>query len=428
MTIYNPFGIPFADVKADNLEILKNVAEGWFVEYKKEGQNGNKIAKSVSSFSNSYGGIYFLGIEANKNNKAENIIGVSDSPDRIRDSLRNNCNPFPIFDTYTIKLSDGNNVIMVVIPEGENPPYIHIDGRIYRRLGASSDPISENDRHTIDMLYNKSRKYLDEIEEFRNSELTYCKGDEVPHLEVYINVKPFRSYRIYDLFQEEEREKLLKLFNDKTVIGNKDYSVEGKIDFDTISTYNRSIVIRNQKGIDLAYNGLTVEIDVFGNLKLLIPISKRKFESDKYYKRFAELKDKYTGANIIDFLDARSLYGAITCLVHIYCKYLFDKGYKESVEVKLRLTNCYRSSLYMSSDKYIEHIERYGLPICMKDEQYFPIMPLEEKVAKIADDPITFCNVLFAEVSLALGLPYDVAIISILQEMIKNKQNPTIIK
>jgi predicted HTH transcriptional regulator len=61
--MFYPFGKSFIKVKEKDLELLKSVAEGWYVEYKKEKQNGKKIAKSISSFANSHGGIYFIGIE-----------------------------------------------------------------------------------------------------------------------------------------------------------------------------------------------------------------------------------------------------------------------------------------------------------------------------------------------------------------------------
>jgi hypothetical protein len=49
----------------------------------------------------------------------------------IRDSVRGNLQPFPYFETFSINLSNEKKVLMAVISEGNNPPYIHSDGKIY---------------------------------------------------------------------------------------------------------------------------------------------------------------------------------------------------------------------------------------------------------------------------------------------------------
>lgn len=200
--MFYPFGKSFIKVKEKDLELLKSVAEGWYVEYKKEKQNGKKIAKSISSFANSHGGIYFIGIEADgSTNCAKEFIGVSDSPDVIRDSVRGNLQPFPYFETFSINLSNEKKVLMAVISEGNNPPYIHSDGKIYRRQEAASDPISENNRYTIDELYRKALEFEKEIENFRAFDLTFCKGEEnIPYLEIYVNTTPFNHFKITDFF------------------------------------------------------------------------------------------------------------------------------------------------------------------------------------------------------------------------------------
>ncbi|MBT3184600.1 MAG: ATP-binding protein [Nitrospina sp.] len=65
LEVFNPFNKSFNEVQEGDLEILKELAEGWHVEYKREKTTPQKIAKSIASFANSHGGIYFLGIEHN---------------------------------------------------------------------------------------------------------------------------------------------------------------------------------------------------------------------------------------------------------------------------------------------------------------------------------------------------------------------------
>ena len=61
---FNPFKKKLHDVDESDLETLREVAEGWHVEYKSEKPNAKSISKSISSFANSHGGLYFIGLKA----------------------------------------------------------------------------------------------------------------------------------------------------------------------------------------------------------------------------------------------------------------------------------------------------------------------------------------------------------------------------
>lgn len=54
--MFDPFGKPLADVKAADLARLRDVEEGWYVEYKATSPNADRIARSLCSFANQYGG------------------------------------------------------------------------------------------------------------------------------------------------------------------------------------------------------------------------------------------------------------------------------------------------------------------------------------------------------------------------------------
>lgn len=416
---FGPFGKPLKSVTEADLDVLKTIAEGWYTEYKGEKPSPKKISKAVSSFANSYGGLYFIGIEGDKTtNCAKSMPGVNDSPDVVRDSVRGNIQPFPYFETLTIPLSNGRKVIMVCIHEGENPPYIMSDGRIYRRQEAASDPIYETDRHVVDMLYSKSRDYEDMIEQFRKIDYSFYRAEEnVPHLQIFVNPRPFNHHRIEDLLGEGTRSALLEKFNEAYNLKNADpaISVSGQIPFDTLSTYHNSIAIRNLNGWDLTYNGLSVEIDIYGNAKILIPLNQVLFDRDEfddsYIKVIKRSKDRSEGC--IRFLDGKAIFYLITGLLSKYSSFILENDYDGDVEIKLRLSNCHRTSLYFSKETFIKHVQEYGLPICMKDEQYFPTKALEMKIKDLESNPISESGIAFAFTALALGIPSEIAIRSL---------------
>ena len=59
---FNPFGKAIDDVQEKDLIVLRDVAEGWYVDYKQEGIKTDDLAKHLSAFSNQYGGFLFIGI------------------------------------------------------------------------------------------------------------------------------------------------------------------------------------------------------------------------------------------------------------------------------------------------------------------------------------------------------------------------------
>src|SRR5579863_1889327 len=63
---YSPFSKSLNELDASDLEALKDVNEGWYVEYKGEMSKAPDIAKSVSAFANTYGGWVFTGSRKNQ--------------------------------------------------------------------------------------------------------------------------------------------------------------------------------------------------------------------------------------------------------------------------------------------------------------------------------------------------------------------------
>ena len=169
---YSPFTKTPDTLVANDLDVLRSVSEGWYVEYKREVPKARSIAKSISAFANQYGGWVFYGIEEDgglEGNRAAAFPGVPTedltcSLNLVREAAKDSIQPSPYFEIYHVSgpcdeigLDEGRAIIVVVVPEGPRPPYVHIDGRIYVRVGDSSDPESEKDRTRLEMLWEKGR-------------------------------------------------------------------------------------------------------------------------------------------------------------------------------------------------------------------------------------------------------------------------------
>jgi Putative DNA-binding domain len=149
---------------------LRDVSEGWFVDYKSGPLSAKDLGKHLSAFANQFGGWLFVGISEgpNKNLKAEAFPGIpsSDVPAvlaLIREGASAHVSPILYFEYRTVDgpidaigLAAGRSIIVVLIPEAPNPPIVHSSGRIYRRIGDSSDPRPETDRAVLDAMWRKS--------------------------------------------------------------------------------------------------------------------------------------------------------------------------------------------------------------------------------------------------------------------------------
>ena len=169
--LYRPFDKALNDVAPDDLAQLRNVHEGWYVEYKQEVIRERDLAKSLSSFANQYGGWLFLGVKEDRTtHAADSFPGIPDAELAVAEqSLRNASKDLlhpPVFYNLrnfsgpieSIGLKRGHSIITVHIPEGPDSPYIHNDGRVYRRVGDASQPTHITDRSTFDLLAQRGER------------------------------------------------------------------------------------------------------------------------------------------------------------------------------------------------------------------------------------------------------------------------------
>jgi predicted HTH transcriptional regulator len=198
---FNPFDKnPTEPLSESDLQglIENKVAEGYFVEYKSDFPKKEKISHSIASLANTYGGWYFIGVAADKeNNTATSLTGFSlqehhDPIAEIRNIARDYISPTPIFFTHVVKLGSADRVVLAIyIPDDQETPFICKDGRLYRRVSDSSDPIMENDRHSLDKLVYKGKNPSKKFQEFCQDERTFCQEEEnLSWLQIFISPHP----------------------------------------------------------------------------------------------------------------------------------------------------------------------------------------------------------------------------------------------
>jgi Putative DNA-binding domain len=170
--MYNPFGsVPIHELDATTLGALREVPEGWFIEYKKQPCTAKDYAKEVSAFANSHGGWMFIGLEENPSthvpaggpgipsNQAARLL------DSARDAITQNLSPAPHIELKfvegpipSLSVPPDHGVLVIGIPESKNTPHIHVTGKIYQRRVDAAQPTGITNRAELDELYARRQR------------------------------------------------------------------------------------------------------------------------------------------------------------------------------------------------------------------------------------------------------------------------------
>jgi predicted HTH transcriptional regulator len=162
---YNPFNKRIGERLCPNdlQDLVKQeVAEGYFIECKRQLPKTLKIARSIALFANTYGGWYIVGAKTNEHNVITAIDGFTQGscPDPIsvvREAAKQHTDPVPMFFVSLVELDTGNLVLVVNVPGNQDTPFITSDGRLYRRTHDSSDPVPETSRYALDQLMERGQ-------------------------------------------------------------------------------------------------------------------------------------------------------------------------------------------------------------------------------------------------------------------------------
>ena len=202
--------ITFADVE----DFCREFPEGIRVEYKREIKD---IPKIVSSFANTLGGIFIIGVEADQtDNKVifpiQGILKKPGTEEQIQQSALTGIYPAVMPEVIVLDVPNSNNVVVVVrIDEGVQAPHaIQNSTRTYIRTGSITQPYEFADIDRIAYMLKRredsqvvARQILTRIEKRMES---LCAANE-PYMIVVIRpIFPYRpvvaTANIYEVVRE----------------------------------------------------------------------------------------------------------------------------------------------------------------------------------------------------------------------------------
>ena len=425
---YTPFNRAHDELSAADLESLREVREGWYVEYKSQLPRTRDLAKSLSSFANQYGGWLFLGVDENPDSQtAGTFSGIeNEKVPEVLESLRNAAKDIvrpqvayqnrvlegPI---ETIGLSSNRSVVVVRVPEGSDTPYIHNDGRIYIRIGDSSSPIPATDKATFDLLYRRGedrRSYLKAMTE-RSPELSSGEEDN-PYLHLTILSDPYQT--LGHCYQGTYSEFCT------TMSGVS-------IPFDNIYTAPDGFIARQVKMNDRYNRLLTWEFSRNCNSFVTIPIltlplqesdSIRANNVDATWEPYSigaefrsSLVSKGLGASRI--LNLNLLLPLVGVIVSRHRRIVEQANVRGPFYIKAHIENVWRTIPFVDVDEYMAHVERFDFPVVQASDLMVPtgtsldtfVVSPELKSVPAESEKITYDGPIrmWSEIMQALGIP-----------------------
>ena len=375
--MFSPFQKPLESLDATDLERLRHVAEGWYVEYKSELSKAPDIAKSISAFANTYGGWVFYGVgEKSKSEPvAESFLGINlgnvdAALQRIRQAVAQHMNPAAHFDVRAIQgdgvsLAADKIVIGVRVPQSPTAPHVHTSGKIYRRVADGSEPKAENDRHLLDQMFRRSDELKKDFKNWVGRDPEFSKDEaKVPYLRLLMIADPWGEENPW---LETDAMRLKSLFG-------KEKGLMAAVPLNSIYTSHNGYIARQANGNDPHNLGLTWRFRESLVSDVLVPLNFYNVDSPyalgehlggyEQAERFVRILEasNYAAPRVVDL---NLLFNLLIGLVETQRRLLAEAKWTKPYFIKAKLLNVWRTIPFLDVDHIIEGFEADGLPVCL---------------------------------------------------------------
>lgn len=385
--MHSPFSKPVDQLVTKDLAVLKNLPEGWYIEYKRGMIEPEKIAKSVAAFANTDGGWLFFGIaDPERISEAEMFPGIpkTDIPinrQQIAQAVSQRIKPIPYFNIQVcdgpcteINLKEDSSIIAIQVPYSHRTPHIqHPDGVIYQRTSEHSEPVPQTDRFKLDLLWQRGEEVRENIRQWvaHDPEFTADERDSI-YFRLLLMVDPWMP--IPETWIKADRTKVKEILN-SSPFGDKSNF------FDIVHTYQEGYLCRDFCWGQPTHYGLTFQVfrNLSCELNVPLPILRQDYFVDSlsfeagyaHREQYYHLLEKqnHTASKIVDL---NVVWAYIGTAVDKYLKLLKLAQVSPTFRFKTKLLNVSRVVPFIDSKVVIDYCEKHKLPMIMERDLKFP--------------------------------------------------------
>ncbi|SDS03909.1 Putative DNA-binding domain-containing protein [Pseudomonas oryzae] len=373
------YQIQLEDLSVEHIDEIKMLEEGWFVEFKSIFTDTAKIAKSISSFANAYGGVLIVGVqEAAKGRKFDHFTPLSKNEAeetilRLRHAVEAHLSPCPFFESKLIAIpefgvADPHDkwIVFVKIPKGEKAPYLHSSGAVYTRKGDSSSPVALTDQGLLERLWSDRTKKVGEIES-RINFLREQSASDLPRLDIFIarTVSPRRAAGAIN-------------FKDFIDVASQPVFPGNPPLLDNFYPIDSSFVARRTEGT-LDNYGIMWDFDWHRYIHHIhIPLACHEWDGSGLNnersgnERIAALEDylatrkEFEGKRIF-IVDLTLSIFIMSAIFYMVSKLHLNRGDEDKFAINIKASSIRKVVVYSDLPRYKEHLEKMGLPFVHRD-------------------------------------------------------------
>jgi Putative DNA-binding domain len=379
---YTPFPGSLGAVEGPALAGLREVNQGWYVVYSDTVPSARDLASQLSALANQSGGWLFLGVKGQEYEplRAETFPGIAASAvDEALVALgvaaSAHVTPEVYFETRVIEgpvpeidLAPGRSIIIVGIPEGALPPYVHSSGSVYRRASDQSQPTSSVDRRELDELRSRAAETRRRLADFVSFETAHTQQEASRPARVYV-------YLLSDPYLDGGS---LDLSHDRFSDLMRSNPINGIIapEFNNIFTTADGYVARCSEGNEPFQERLALRWWANGNARLSIQVDSWDpdnfpLQSDPRRSDFLRMiRAQILGR--VQILDFSEFFNLLAAGAAKYLELRQVLGISGPLWSKIRLRGVRHAVPFTNLRQYIESIKLQGFPVVQDDDLYVP--------------------------------------------------------
>lgn len=367
----NPFQKDISEIVAIDLSVLRQVSEGWYVDYKRQIDKPAAIAKHLSSFANQFGGWLFVGVKENGSRFAEAFPGLPidrahEFLVQVREANGQHVQPEVYYEEKLvfgpceeIGLSSDCAVVVIRVHESKNPPHLHSSGRIYRRLADQSSPKEETDRHLLDRLFQKGERENKLFLQSRRKRTSTYSTNEFPLVAILLENNIFNYQQVKPLSLAE----FSRAVND-----NEQWHTS--VEMHTCHSIPFGFTAKHSKGNPLG--AAQVQLDWYHstNACLKVPLNFEPAKSedshlDAKYDLYSEFRDLLLTerGHDVRILDVNYLINVVEAILGTYLRLIVARSAAFDLRFGFRLENVEGCVPFVNDEEYLRQLSEMGIPV-----------------------------------------------------------------